>query len=42
VEPTQHAWLAVRDACARVAGPALHACVHEAYDARVTELGGRP
>ena len=42
VEPTQSAWLATRDACARVAGPALHACIHEAYDARVTELGGRP
>jgi uncharacterized protein len=42
VEPRQSAWLAARDACARVAGPALHACIHEAYNARVTELGGRP
>jgi uncharacterized protein len=40
VEPTQSAWLATRDACARVAGPALHACIHEAYDARIAELGG--
>jgi uncharacterized protein len=28
-----------RDGCARVAGPALHACIHGAYDARITELG---
>jgi uncharacterized protein len=38
VEPTQSAWLATRDACARVAGPALHACIHEAYDARIAGL----
>ena len=40
VEPTQSAWLAARDGCARVAGPALHACIHDAYDARIAELGG--
>jgi uncharacterized protein len=40
VEPTQSAWLAARDACARVAGPGLHACIHEAYDARIADLGG--
>ena len=33
------AWLAARDGCARVAGPALHACIHDAYDARIAELG---
>lgn len=40
VEPSQTAWLSAPDACARVAGPALHACIHEAYDARIAELGG--
>ena len=40
VEPTQSAWLAARDGCARVAGPALVACIHDAYDARIAELGG--
>src|SRR5215207_423660 len=39
VEPTQRAWLAARDACARVGGPALHACLHHVYDARIAELG---
>ena len=42
VEPTQRAWLAARDACERAVGQALHGCIHEAYDARIAELGGRP
>jgi len=41
VEPTQRAWLAARDACERAVGQALHGCIHEAYDARIAELGGR-
>ena len=40
VEPTQRAWLAARDACARLGGPALLACLHDAYDSRIVDLGG--
>jgi uncharacterized protein len=41
VDPTQWDWLAARNRCARAPGPALEACVHRAYNARIAELSGR-
>jgi uncharacterized protein len=40
VDPTQWGWLAARNGCARAPRPALDACVHHAYDARIAELSG--
>jgi hypothetical protein len=38
VDPSQWSWLAARNRCARVRGPALEGCLHRAYDDRIAEL----
>ena len=38
LEMSQREWLSARDACSRLAGGELQACVHRAYDARISEL----
>jgi len=38
VDPSQWSWLAARNRCGRVHGPALNNCLHRAYDDRMAEL----
>jgi uncharacterized protein len=42
VERAQREWRAMRDSCARMADtePSLQACIGEAYDIRIGQLGG--
>jgi hypothetical protein len=41
VDPAQWSWLAARNRCGRVRGPALKSCIHRAYDARIAELSAQ-
>jgi len=41
VDPSQWGWLAARNRCGRVRGPALKSCVDRAYDDRIAELSVR-
>ena len=38
LEMSQREWLGARDGCNRLGGGELHACIHNAYDARIREL----
>jgi uncharacterized protein len=41
VDPSQWSWLAARNRCGRVRGPALKSCIHRAYDDRIAELSAQ-
>jgi hypothetical protein len=41
VDPSQWSWLAARNRCGKVRGPALKSCIHRAYDDRIAELSSQ-